>query len=387
MTRAVRRLCTLLAVAEAVALAAFAAEAPAEKFDPSVDRTDPNFVTASLLVFGPGEELFSCAGHACIRLECPTYKLDYCFSYESERVSDRLMTFFAGKLKMGLFAIPTEEFLKEYATSGRGVVQYRLNLPAGIKQRLWKILDERAAEGADLPYDYIKRGCAWSVLKCLMDGLNPAQIEPGPWPEKYRGHQRAIIASSLDHAPWARFFIHAIVGADVDRDIPNIRKVVVPADFLAFMRNAKVDGQPVLTDEGKELLPMTLDCSAPFFTPMMLACLLVLVSIGNFFVRRPSVDGLFLAIQTMAGSFFTYLVCFSSLPATGWNWLIVPFNPLPLVFWRWRRYWAWPFVVVLVAWEAFMLLSPHQLTDPAYLVLTLSYIVFYAKIGLLKRHR
>ena len=79
-----------------------------------VDRTDPNFVTASLLVFGPGEELFSCAGHACIRLECPTYRLDYCFSYESEPISAKVLTFFAGRLKMGMFAIPTQEFLKQY---------------------------------------------------------------------------------------------------------------------------------------------------------------------------------------------------------------------------------------------------------------------------------
>ena len=51
-----------------------------------VDRTDPNFATASLVIASPGEELFSCVGHAFIRLECPTFKLDYCFSDESENV-------------------------------------------------------------------------------------------------------------------------------------------------------------------------------------------------------------------------------------------------------------------------------------------------------------
>ena len=81
-----------------------------------------------------------------------------------------------------------------------------------------------------------------------------------------------------------------------------------------------------------------------------------------------------------------YLVCFSSLPATTWNWLIVPFNLLPLVFWRWRRYWAWPFAAVLVAWEALMLLYPHQLTDWAYVVIVAAYIVFYAKQGTGRSH-
>ena len=36
-----------------------------------IDRSDPNFVTASLLIMSPGNKLYSCAGHSCIRLECP----------------------------------------------------------------------------------------------------------------------------------------------------------------------------------------------------------------------------------------------------------------------------------------------------------------------------
>jgi len=107
--------------------------------DDGVDRADPNFVTASLLVMSPGDELYSCAGHSCIRLECPKFNLDYCFSYESEGVSDKIFTFFMGKLKMGMFAIPTAEYLKLGRESGRGVTQYRLNLPPDAKQRLWKL--------------------------------------------------------------------------------------------------------------------------------------------------------------------------------------------------------------------------------------------------------
>ena len=128
-----------------------------------IDRSNPNFVTASLLVMSPGNELYSCAGHSCIRLECPTFKLDYCFSYESESAKDKILTFFMGKLKMGMFAIPTADYLKTGEEEGRGVMQYRLNLPPDVKQRLWKILDERAAQGVNLPYDYVKRGCGRSV--------------------------------------------------------------------------------------------------------------------------------------------------------------------------------------------------------------------------------
>ncbi len=150
-------------------------------FTDNVDRSDPDFVKASLLIMSPGDELYSCAGHSCIRLECPTFNLDYCFSYESESVKDKIFTFFMGKLKMGMFAIPTADYLKLGRESGRGVMQYTLNLPPDAKQRLWKILDERVAQGAYLAYDYMERGCAQAALNVLMEALKPYQlvVDPG----------------------------------------------------------------------------------------------------------------------------------------------------------------------------------------------------------------
>ena len=343
-----------------------------------VDRTDPNFVTASLLVFGPGEELFSCVGHACIRLECPHFKLDYCFSYESERAVERLPRFFSGKLKMGLFAVPTDEFLKEYVEGGRGLRQYKMNLPPAVKQRLWKIMDDKAAEGANLPYDYNKRGCAKSAYLCIMDALGSAKVERVPWGKDNALTRREKFCEMLkDSHPWNIFFLNAIVGTETD----NIEEVVVPRDLLVCLRKMRVNGVPIIADDGVELLPAKAMRRPSPLTPWVVAWLLVALAIGGFFFKNHAVCWLFFAIQSLAGLFFAYLVSASGLPTSCWNWLIVPFNPLPLVFWRWRRYWAWGFVAVLLAWEAFMLLSPHQLTDHAYLVVVLAYVVFYAKVA------
>ena len=343
-----------------------------------VDRTDPNFVTASLLVFGPGEELFSCVGHACIRLECPHFKLDYCFSYESERAVERLPKFFAGKLKMGLFAIPTKEFLKEYVEGGRGLWQYKMNLPPAVKQRLWKIMDDKAAEGANLPYDYNKRGCAKSAYLCILDALSIVKVERVPWIRDSSLSRREKFCELLkDTHPWNIFFLNAIVGTETD----NVEEVVVPRDLLACLRKIRVEGVPIIADEGVELLPTKYQCRPSVVTPKVVAWLLAALAVGCFFLKSRMLDWFFVALQTLAGMFFTYLVSASGLPTSCWNWLIVPFNPLPFVFWRWRRYWAWPFVAVLLAWETFMLLSPHQLTDPAYLVIVLAYVIFYAQVA------
>lgn len=348
-----------------------------------VDRTDPNFVTASLLIAGPGGELFSCAGHAFIRLECPKFNLDYCFSYESEPIPDKVFAFFAGRLKMGMFAVPTEDFLKPYREEGRGIRQYRLNLSPPVKQRLWKIMDDKAAEGPELEYDYIRRGCAWSVLSCLRMALGSERMEAGPWPEKYRKTRREITADALaTRFPWNLFVLQAIGGVEIDKEVCNIEKVLIPDDLLDFLRAAKVQGRPIVDADSVEIVPEGPHPDGMFLiSPLWAAALLVILSLLNCLLKHALGDWVFLVLQSLFGLYFTYLVCISNLPATSWHWLIVPFNPLPLVLWRWRRYWAWGFVAVLFAWEAFMLLSPHQLTDPAYLVIVLAYVIFYAKVA------
>ena len=364
-----------------IAVLGFAANAvDADVFgNDGIDRSDPNFVTASLLIMSPGNELYSCAGHACIRLECPTFNLDYCFSYESEGVKDKVLTFFLGKLKMGMFAMPIDQYLKLAEEEGRGVVQYRMNLPPDVKQRLWKILDERAAEGANLPYDYVKRGCGRSVRVALQEALSPLQIEMPDMPDIYSKTRRELWDDAVAHHPWNRFFLHSFCGTEHDWKASNIEKIIIPGDLVRFLRLAKVNGQPIIDGDGVELKAVNAPETSPLITPMVVACIIAILAAINIFVRCGCIDWMFLIFQTLCGLFFTYLVAFSGLPATDWNWLIVPFNILPLVFWRWRQKWAMAFVGLLVLWEIGMTVYPHRLTDPAYLVLVGAYILFYLK--------
>ncbi|MBQ6339142.1 MAG: DUF4105 domain-containing protein [Kiritimatiellae bacterium] len=368
----------------AVSLAAVA-QSPNAAFNDGIDRTDPNFVTASLLVMSPGDELYSCAGHSCIRLECPKFNLDYCFSYESESVKDKIFTFFMGKLKMGMFALPVAEYLKTAKEEVRGVMQYRLNLPPDVKQRLWKILDERAAQGANLPYDYVKRGCGRSVRVVLQEALHPLQMEMPFMPDMYSKTRRELWDAAVSHHPWNRFFLHSFCGTEHDWNVSDIEKVVVPNDLLQFLKLAKVNGKPIIDSDGVELLPVNpkaggaRSCATGIFTPFVVTCVVAALSATNWFVKVKWLDLLFLALQSLAGVFFTYLVAFSNLPATDWNWLIVPFNLLPLVFWKWRQKWALWFAGVLVLWEIWMVAAPHRLTDLAYLVLVFAYLIFYLK--------
>ena len=58
-----------------------------------VDRNAEDFVIASVLIADPGTFMYSVLGHACIRLQCPTYGLDYCFTYEAENADNKVLAF------------------------------------------------------------------------------------------------------------------------------------------------------------------------------------------------------------------------------------------------------------------------------------------------------
>ena len=358
----------------ACALAAGALSA-ADEFDTSVDRSDPNFVKASLLVIGPGNQFFGCAGHSSLRLECPQFNLDNCFSIEHESIADNLGRFVRGKLKSGMFAVPTKEFLKSYESEGRRAVQYPLTLPADAKQRLWKIMDEQVARGTDLPYDYIRYCCVQSILQPILEAIKPYPIEFPKWSERYQMSRREILAENLSWCPWTRLFLHLIAGTEVDRIVSPTKTVILSPDFVELFRQAKVMGRPLIEGEGEVLLPFEAPRESLPVRPMHVAVLLLALAVANCFLRWRWIDWAFLGLQFVLGLLLVHLLCFSDLPASDWNWLIVPFNPLPLVFWRWRRWWGRWAAAGLAVWALVMALAPHQLTDPAFVVLALALAV------------
>ena len=115
----------------------------------------------------------------------------------------------------------------------------------------------------------------------------------------------------------------------------------------------------------------------------MIAVLLLLVlAVANLFWKRPYWDWVMLAMQTVLGVILIYLMYFSNLCCTSWNWLLIPFNPLPAIFWYWRKYWALPYSVVLAVWILVMIglaLWGHILVDWSHILLVVSWMLIVFK--------
>ena len=354
-------------------------------FNDTIDRLAPDFVTVKLVVCDPGAVLYTVLGHACLRLQCPTYGMDYVFSYESESVEGKLAYFLTNKLKMGMAMIEPHDFLQPYIEEGRGVREYTLRLPPEVKAELWRMCDERVAQGMNLEYNPVKRGCAISVLHCVEDAIKAANKQYATqygivYPDWGKPFERTLREIFYDYAPhgWGLFWCMTIVGGVVDKPaLPHKEKLISPQQLTQTWQQCTIDGHPLI-DAPADIRCEGAGVPAEAFTPIHAALILLVLALLSLAWKQPYIDWLLLAIQTGFGCLLLWLL-FMPLPATGWTWLLIPLNPLPLIFWHWRRYWALPYAVVIAIWCVAMLLAPHRYVEYAHMLFALAFCVVLLK--------
>lgn len=363
----------------------------AQGFNDTIDRLAPDFVHVSLVVAEPGGILYSAFGHAMLHLQCPTFNLDYIFTYESEPIRDNWWRFFKGNLRMGMFALDPDSVFIPYREEGRGVKEYTLHLNPLQEQELWRQFDMLAERGADRPYDYYQRGCAISIVNVVNDALHGNKIVYNEWPERFDGTLRELGYRCVTKSGfiWNRFVLMTLAGSGIDGQLTKERKLIVPEDLVEVWQHAQLNGHVLLDSEPHVIVASSKQHIATWCTPFVVSLLFLLFSLVSLlFVGKASdtprmvskvFDYVLLIIQTLLGAVVTYTVLFSSLPCTDWNWLIIPFNILPVLAWPWRKYWALPYLVMIVLWCIGMLCAPHRLVESAHILLALAFAVVLLK--------
>ena len=369
----------------------FSLGARAQGFDDTIDRMADGFVEAYIAVAEPGDYLYSTFGHAAYHLKCPTFDLDYYYTMESEGIKDNTLRFLAGNLKMGLFYLPAEDFTKTYAEESRGIKEWKLNLTPSQKQRLWALLDKHVKEWQDIPYDYYHRGCAITMVDVMNELIGRENIiYSESWPANLHGTVRETGYYALQgQNEWAQFWMCIMVGDEIDQKLPNERLLYVPYDLVEAWQKATVHGQPLLDSKTLETLPSGERKKITCLTPLALSTILLalaLLSLGMLFVNTQwarccsaIVDYIILCVVTLIGIFMTYLLFVSKLPCTDWNWLYIAFNPLPAFFWYWRKYWAFPYAVLMLGWVIAMICAPYLLALWSHMLIICAFVVILLK--------
>lgn len=350
-------------------------------FNDAIDRLAEDFVEAYVVIADPGVQLYSVLGHCALRLKCPSFDLDYIFSYESEDATNKVLSFLAGHLKMALFPIPPDQYCQSYANDGRGVRQYKLHLSAETKQELWRVLDEEAKAENVYDYDYYHRGCANSCVGFVEKAIRPQHINYAEW-ERKTVTGRELVREHTQDALWTRFVLCFISGNEVDKPLLGSKQLLIPSDLVAAWQSATVNGEILLDQEEEILVEGQSQTKNSWFTPLLLALLVLLLSIANLFWNKPYFDWLLLSGQTLIGVAMTYLLFVSDLCCTDWNWLYIAFNPLPAICWKWREKWVLHYIVIQLLWcmaMMYMLLIDQVLVDWPHVILTLAFAAVLLK--------
>lgn len=253
-------------------------------FNDTIDRLAPDFVKVSLCIADPTDQTqdyLGITGHAFLRLQCPTFGLDYCFSYESEKIKGQLWDYLTGKLKMGMFAVPTNEYLEDYRVWKRAVHEYHLNLPPEAEQRLWEQMDNHMMSERDIQMNLVKFGCTNTILRYVEKALSPTQIKYN-WPEKYLTKSAMEIAEEhVGNYPWTFLGLRLTAGREYAQMVSPKQKVLFPTDLLEVWSSATIDGEPMLEYVGDLVEAEPVEVEKPWFTPQVCGILLlILIAVG-----------------------------------------------------------------------------------------------------------
>lgn len=302
-----------------------------------------HFVTASLMVISPGNEIYSVFGHCVLHMQCPSKDLDYVYTFETE---PNYLKFFAGKSKACFVAEPTHEFLQQYKAEGRGVTEYALNLTPHEKQELWRALDEDMEEGPNRRFTMLKSNCVSMSLFMVEQVLEKRYIDFSPNNWLLRMGNARVLHSCLRHSPWADFIFFTFLGSEADK-CWTVEELLSPAtvgpclqsDHIVstggHQRWPVICGKPHLLSKARPMV------ARYWFTPNVFALLLLLLIVGISIIGHvchlgrllSATDTVLFLLQTLIGCALLYVTVVSCLFGRCWNWYLIPFNPLPFVVW------------------------------------------------------
>ena len=351
-----------------------------------------NFVTVSLLVTTPTDNLYSVFGHATLRMECPIHQLDYVFTFESDTDVGTFMTGVAGKAIARYVAVPTQEFLSQVKKEGRGSTQYELALTLHEKQDLWRLLDEDMVRGGYQHFNLLLTNCLSSSMIKVRECLHDEYIDWGEPQFPYTLCNGDYFRYTVRNHPWVEFLFVTVMGTIYDKytqtDLRLAPELVVPMMQQAQIVNLKTgERRAMLTGKSETLVEAVVMPKPSVITPMwvfgVLLALAILITVAEHLFKLTFVprtfDAILLLWQTFLGFLLLFVTFYSELFGSTWNWYLIVFNPIPALLWlccrkrSWYRHvWIMYAIILILFLLATPLLpvldAPHQFITATMLI-------------------
>ncbi len=242
----------------------------------------------SLLTCRPGDPVYSTFGHTAIRIQDPVNELDIAFNYGIFSFEEKNFTlkFLRGKLPYILGIQNFERLLQEYRFDKRSVFEQVLNLSYPEKKKVFAFLVENyKPEIIKYMYVFFFDNCSTRPRDVLKTTLDPIKF-----PEKGKDATfRTLLTEYTWSKPWMSFGIDLLIGAIADRKAGVEEQMFLPEYLMGHLDGTTLDGH-VLTQPATLILDFENEHQrrkdAPFFTPILVFCLFLVVD-GLLLIKRP----------------------------------------------------------------------------------------------------
>ncbi|RDC65729.1 Lnb N-terminal periplasmic domain-containing protein [Adhaeribacter pallidiroseus] len=187
----------------------------------------------SLITCSPGDELYSMYGHSAIRVNDPSYGIDYVFNYGTFdfRTPNFYPKFVMGKLKYKLAVSDFSDFLAAYQYYNRSVYEQVLNLTPQQKNEVFRFLQTNyLPENREYYYDFFFDNCATRIRDVFTNTLH-SNLKFDPAVGQKKQSFRQIVGIYQNPFPWADFGVDLAMGLPSDQQATVTQYMFIP-DYL-----------------------------------------------------------------------------------------------------------------------------------------------------------
>ena len=317
-----------------------------------------NDASVSVFTCGKGEELYTTFGHTAIRIKDNVNNLDLVYNYGmfDFREGNFYLKFIKGDLQYFVAAFAFQDFIYEYQSENREVIEQTLNLSVQKKQELFDLLNASLfSDERFYTYKFIDRNCTTKVAEKINKIVGTALIQKVD--DKSISYREVLYPYFENHF-WYKLGINIVFGAKTD---DKAERLFLPVELLNSLDKAVVKGKPLV--EKKEIIIKEKqdENSFSFFNSIYFvsSILLILLLINNKIITKT-----YLIISGILGIFISLLGLYSLHHELLWNYNALLFNPLFLipVFLKnknWSKYMILICVVCLATYTAIMVFKPH----------------------------
>lgn len=336
--------------------------------------------SVSIFTCGRGNELYTTFGHTAIRIKDSINNLDVVYNYGAFdfRTGNFYLKFVKGDLQYFMNASSYDDFIFEYQSENREVIEQTLNLPLTKKQELFDDLNAALYSDARYyTYKFIDRNCTTMVVEKINKTLGSELIKKI---DDQSISYRALLYPFFENHFYYKLGINIIFGAKTDHDAV---KLFLPVELMHSLDKAKWDGKPLVTKTETIVKGAELDSSFSFVNSIYFIILvLLLITLTN---KRP-VFLTYLFVTGILGLFLSLVGFYSLHKEVLWNYNALVFNPLFLILPFLKGNWYRKTLLIGMAFTGIYLIA--MLTKP-HLLLMLPFIVVssYMQVKLLLKDK